>query len=380
MDVCVGVPCPSYTNPTPTPVSTGKSDLVIESLTLDKDYSGPCPAYKYTVYVKNIGTSSANLSYLKTLVDPVQPQAVDFCTRFVPYSGSTASIPMNDLVPGDILPPGKSERYYDYFNPSVAGPVTITATADINDNVVEANENNNIQMKTFEVVAIIPTPTPTPIPNNPPTIITPNLPAATVGQSYSSSVDGTDRDLNDVLSMKLAIPTGYGLSAGPCAVTPGRISCGIYGTPTKASPSIPIGVSLTDGKATAGANLSLSISKFRPSPTPTPTPTPIPNISPTIVSSVFPAGFVGRSYYSSITATDPNLNDFLTASVSGLPPSLTVSGCTQFVTSVRNLTCTISGTPKSSGNFPVNITVTDSANASATKVINLYILKKYILF
>lgn len=225
-------------------------------------------------------------------------------------------------------------------------------------------------------------PTPTPVPNRTPVITTTSLPNAAVGQEYNTYVYGSDSDSGDKLSMKLTIPTGYGLSAGPCSVTssPATVFCAIFGTPTKSSPSIPVGVSLTDGKATVSANLSLSISKFRPSPSPTPTPTPVSNASPTIVTKILPAGFVGRPYNSTIVATDPDLNDYLTAEVSGLPASLYISGCTQYLTTVRNLTCTISGVPKSPGSFPVKITVSDRAKASVSKTINLSILKKYLLF
>lgn len=128
-----------------------------------------------------------------------------------------------------------------------------------------------------------------------------------------------------------------------------------------------------------------------PTPTPTPTPTPVPNRAPTIVTQSFPIGRVARAYSASVTATDPDPYDNLTARITGLPPLLKVVGCIQSSSTpnsdssiqpptIRNLVCTISGTPNRFGTFPIRITVTDSANASATKVVNLYILKKYILF
>lgn len=117
-----------------------------------------------------------------------------------------------------------------------------------------------------------------------------------------------------------------------------------------------------------------------PSPTPTPTPTPISNNPPTIVTQILPAGFMGRKYATSVTATDANPNDYLNAEVVGLPPLLTLSSCTQFSSTVHTIVCTISGTPNRFGTFPIKITVTDSAGAAVSKIINLPIFKKYILF
>lgn len=114
-----------------------------------------------------------------------------------------------------------------------------------------------------------------------------------------------------------------------------------------------------------------------PTPTPkprrTPTPTPIPNLPPTITTDALPVGLLRRPYQTTITATDPDVSDTLTATITGLPPKLKVSDCKQSTTTVGNLICTISGTPTKLGTFPIAITVTDSANNKAKATLNLSI-------
>ena len=126
-----------------------RPDLVIESI--EFEYSSPNEAYKYSVYVKNIGNSNAEESYVKIELDPPQPQAINAGEYYVCTSSHLAPIPMNDLVPGDVLGPGQRERETGVFTPVYPGNITITATADIHDQVDESNEENNELTKTFSI-------------------------------------------------------------------------------------------------------------------------------------------------------------------------------------------------------------------------------------
>lgn len=231
--------------------------------------------------------------------------------------GSSQVHSSNTCVNSTSLKPGESCVSAYLFTFKSSGSKTLTVRLDPNNILKESNENNNDYSVTLTVLS--PTPTPT-ICSNPPSC--PNPPA---GCSYEG---------------------------GNCSSC-GTLVCKLSPTPTPT----PIA-----------------------RPTPTPTPTPIPNKPPTITTQFFSIGFVGRSYLTSVTATDPNLNDNLTAKITGLPSKLVLTGCIQSKSSVRNLNCTISGTPYSFGTFPIKITVTDSANASTTKTIYLPIFKKYLLF
>lgn len=133
-----------------------KSNLIIENISLrysDLEPSG-VPSYIYTVFVKNIGNASAGKSHLKTIIKPKQPQRINPgqpSEYYSMYGGSTVPIPMNDLVSGDVLPPEKEERYFNYFNPSEEGKVTIEAIADVYNEVAETSEDDNKLKETFYV-------------------------------------------------------------------------------------------------------------------------------------------------------------------------------------------------------------------------------------
>lgn len=131
-----------------------KPDLIIEKIELKEIIIGVnLPSYQYVVYVKNQGKKEAVKSNLKVEILPMQPQAIDSGKSYTCLSGSTFPTPMNDLVSGDILPVGSSERAFDYFNPVESGNVTITAKADIHGAVDEENEGNNSLTKVFYIKA-----------------------------------------------------------------------------------------------------------------------------------------------------------------------------------------------------------------------------------
>ena len=104
---------------------------------------------------------------------------------------------------------------------------------------------------------------------------------------------------------------------------------------------------------------------------------PPPNSPPTITTDTLPVGLLRKPYQATITATDPDVSDTLTATITGLPPKLKVSDCQQTSTTTTHyLNCTISGTPTKLGTFPVKITVTDTANNKVTSTLKLYIHRR----
>ncbi|MBI2326525.1 hypothetical protein HYU91_04000 [Candidatus Collierbacteria bacterium] len=104
---------------------------------------------------------------------------------------------------------------------------------------------------------------------------------------------------------------------------------------------------------------------------------PPPNSPPTITTDTLPVGLLRKPYQATITATDPDVSDTLTATITGLPPKLKVSDCQQTSTTTTHyLNCTISGTPTKLGIFPVKITVTDTANNKVTSTLKLYIHRR----
>ena len=375
IDVCVGVLCPSYTNPTPTPTPTPTSTPVPVSFT---GLSASLP-----------GTGSAVFHFT--------------------YSGSSPSFAIDISTKSDM-----STDVYSTFTWGTSSPLVENNPTKWDKYscgrtlywIVKTPSGDKSKIVPSVVTCPTPTSTPTPIPNYTPTITTTYLISARVGDIYNVPVEGEDLDANDTLSMTISnLPPG--LVPGVCtqlatSISPHRIVCSINGSPTQ-SGTYQVTIVLTDNHGGKDSKtLPLTISPFftpTPKPTPTPiptptptlTPTPVPNRAPTIVTQSLPIGRVARAYSASVAATDPDPYDNLTAQITGLPPLLKVVGCIQSSSTpnsdssvqpptIRNLVCTISGTPYSFGIFPVKITVTDSANTSAVKTVNLFIVKKYILF
>jgi len=102
----------------------------------------------------------------------------------------------------------------------------------------------------------------------------------------------------------------------------------------------------------SNGNITLSVS----SSTPPPPGALTLSLSPTSL----PAGTVGQSYNQSVTMTATGGTSPYTYACSG-------SGVSGISASASGNICTISGTPTTSGNYTVNFTVTDSANATASQ-------------
>jgi len=102
----------------------------------------------------------------------------------------------------------------------------------------------------------------------------------------------------------------------------------------------------------SNGNITLSVS----SSTPPPPGALTLSLSPTSL----PAGTVGQSYNQSVTMTATGGTSPYTYACSG-------SGVSGISASASGNICTISGTPTTSGNYTVNFTATDSANATASQ-------------
>ncbi|KKT30415.1 MAG: Laminin G, domain-containing 2 [Candidatus Collierbacteria bacterium GW2011_GWC2_44_18] len=120
------------------------------------------------------------------------------------------------------------------------------------------------------------TPTPTSSDNQPPKIITTSLPSGYVNKSYTASVDASDIDTGDALTMTISgLP--FGLNTGPCGVPVGggKITCYISGTPIQ-SGLFNIKVYVSDNRGgSSSKSLPLSIVTQSTKVTPTPIGPPV---------------------------------------------------------------------------------------------------------
>lgn len=109
-----------------------------------------------------------------------------------------------------------------------------------------------------------------------------------------------------------------------------------------------------------------------PTPTPTPTPTPPVNNPPIafINNPVLPNGKVGKPYSAKIDAVDPNGDLVGITSIENLPPGIKMGPCRD---SYSFSECTISGTPKTAGKFPVKVKVSDKGNNVVVTTFSLSI-------
>jgi len=125
-------------------------DLIIKDIVVEYNDMRGWPGYDYTVYVKNIGNAPASISRLNTVIDPKQPQRIvtGEPNDFIWSSSSNAPVPGDS---NELINPGETKKYSDYFNPSEEGYITLTAKADHSNQIEESNEDNNVMQKTFYV-------------------------------------------------------------------------------------------------------------------------------------------------------------------------------------------------------------------------------------
>ena len=171
-----------------------------------------------------------------------------------------------------------------------------------------------------------------------PMISTTSLPTGTVRQSYAATLAASGGKPPYAWTVSAGtLPAGLSLAAD------GAIS----GTPTTAGVS-PFTVRVTDS-ATQSSTRQLQITINAP---------PAPNIT----SSTLPAGTVGQPYSATLAATG------------GTPPySWTASGGTLPEGVSLGANGAVSGTPIAVGNFTFTANVTDAANQSSTRQLQITI-------
>ncbi len=116
--------------------------------------------------------------------------------------------------------------------------------------------------------------------------------------------------------------------------------------------------------------------KPRPTPIPTPTPTPAPNHAPTISTSGMPIlAKLGKQYNGTVVVTDVDLKDTLSMSITGLPKGIAQGPCYQtIINNTTQLSCTIAGTSRGMGIYPVLIRAQDNRGGVSNKTITLFVL------
>lgn len=163
-------------------------------------------------------------------------------------------------------------------------------------------------------------------------ITTATLPSGTTGTAYSATVAASGGSGTRTWSAT-GLPAGFGISA----------TTGVISGTTQTSGSFPITVTVLDSVGSATRQFTLTITQGL-----------------SILTATLPAGTVGAAYLASLEAG--GAAGTRTWSATGLPANLSIAPATGV----------ISGTPQTSGSFPVNITVSDgatSANRQFTLVI-----------
>ena len=211
------------------------------------------------------------------------------------------------------------------------------------------------------------------------------IPPAEVGKCGPKKSPGKDKcgvlwDINKLIEYaKTKSSSIVGIKAGTVNA---NIQC--WGDPSSNNPledydyndwAIVFGYVGTQPTITTTSTPTIAPPTRPPTPTPTkePTPTSFENQFPRINTNSLPTGTVNQSYSASIDATD-DTGDQLQMTLSGLPFGLNTGPCAIPVGGGQ-ITCNISGTPASAGDYSVNVVVTDNHGGRSNKVIPLTIVE-----
>lgn len=180
--------------------------------------------------------------------------------------------------------------------------------------------------------------------NNTPklTITTTQLPAGTVGVSYSQSIAATGGTPPYNWSVSSgSLPPGLSLTASNGAIT---------GTPSSAN-TFSFTVQVADtSNATASQAFTITIASNTPKLT-------------VITTSPLPDGMVGTAYSQTLTATGGTPAYKWSVTSGALPDGLALDSGSG----------TISGTPSKAGTFPFSVRVTDQSTAAADQALQITI-------
>lgn len=114
----------------------------------------------------------------------------------------------------------------------------------------------------------------------------------------------------------------------------------------------------------------------KPRPSPTPTPTPTPNHTPTISTSSMPVlAKLGKQYTGTVVVTDVDQSDILSMNVTGLPKGIIQGPCYQtHLSGTTELSCTITGSSKAMGVYPIQIRAQDNRGGVTNKSTALFVI------
>ncbi len=167
----------------------------------------------------------------------------------------------------------------------------------------------------------------------PPTILTSALPSGVVGVAYSAAINTATPNGNAKTVSVAGLPSGLSFDGAA-----------IIGTPLAVGTS-QVTVSVVDTVTNLSTSRSLPLTI---------------NAAPISFAPALPDGVVNTSYVASFQAATGG-NGVFTYGVSGLPAGLTLTGTT------------LSGLPTVPGTYPLILTATDSAGATASAIVNLRI-------
>jgi hypothetical protein len=297
----------------------------------------------------NVGTSSHTFTLVDSSIPPQTIETSLSLTIKPPLSITTTSLPPGNigavygqpvqtvggfgpltfsLVSGaGTLPQGLS---LDPNTGMIAGTATATGNSSFTVRVADTSGQQDTQAFTIVVN-----------PSSPPQITTTSLPAGTVNQPYSRTVQAAA----GIGALTWSIPVGSlppGLTIAP--LTGPNVT--ISGTPTtQGTSNFTVRVTDTLGQF---ATQALSITINLPA-------------RPNITTTSLPAGTIAQTYNQAVLATGTAP---LTWSISAgsLPPGL-----------ILNPTGTITGAPTATGTFPFTVRVADTFGQSDTQALSILV-------
>ena len=237
------------------------------------------------------------------------------------------------IVPGTgTLPPGFN---LNATTGAISG--TATATGSFPFTVRVADTSGQQDTQTFTIVIN---------PSTPPGIATTSLPAGTINQPYSQSVQATAGIGALTWSISGSLPPGLTISSpltGPSII--------ISGKPTSPQGTSNFTVRVTD---TLGqfATRALSITINLPA-------------GPNITTTSLPAGTINQTYNQAVlaTGTAPLTFSIVSPGTGTLPPGLALSASTG----------TITGMPTATGTFPFTVRVADNFGQTDTQALSILV-------
>ena len=295
----------------------------------------------------------------------------------VSVTACTVSPNSNAWTDGSVIPQGQTVAC------TVSGTTTTSGTSNV---TVTTSASNNVNSTTSAVASVVVTGA-----NLVPDAIDGLPNTATVGTVYNGSYTCTNT--GNAAAAVSSSPTGptcdiSGLPAG-VVVTGCTVSnpSGAWTDGTAIAAGAVVTCSVSGTPSTSGSvtvTVSTMASNDSPSaPTSSSTSVQVSGSDLVVSTSGLPSSATaGQPYNGSFTCSDIGSADAVGAScsVAGLPPGVTVSGCTistggswsgpAAIPAGAVVTCNVSGTPSESSNVDVTVTSTASNNADAGAAIN----------